>query len=212
MFVSRGNRDNGFHDPGRERNALTIGANYGSYDYDDAFANDNDKSVAEVSEAGLVTAAGLSDVVVVSTGDAVLVASVDGESNIESLVERMKTDARCETQRNRGESRPWGHFETVDAGRRYQVKQIVVRPGGRLSLQLHRHRSEHWVVVSGTAHVVCGDTERYVCENESVYIPPGSPHRLENPGKIPLTVVEVQCGSYLGEDDIVRLEDVYGRS
>jgi mannose-1-phosphate guanylyltransferase/mannose-6-phosphate isomerase len=164
------------------------------------------------SEDGLVAAVGLDDVVVVSTGDAVLVASADEAPNVGRLVERMRGDSRCEAVRNGTVHRPWGHFKTVDGGPRHQVKQIVVAPGGRLSLQLHHHRSEHWVVVSGTARVVCGNDERVLYEDESIHIPAGSRHRLENPGRIPLKVIEVQCGSYLGEDDIVRVEDVYGRS
>lgn len=164
------------------------------------------------AENGLIAAIGLDDVVVVSTDDAVLVASMDEAPNVGRMVERLNGDARCDAVRHGAVHRPWGHYKTIDSGPRYQVKQIVVQPGARLSLQFHHHRSEHWVVVSGTARVVCGDRETTLCENQSIHIPVGTRHRLENPGKIPLRVVEVQCGSYLGEDDIVRVDDVYGRA
>jgi len=120
-------------------------------------------------------------------------------------------DAQGEDELGRTVERPWGHYRSIDRGERFQVKQIVVEPGGRLSLQKHHHRSEHWVVVSGTARIVHGDEEALLYENEHVFINAGTTHRLENPGKVPLRVIEVQSGSYLGEDDIVRMEDVYGR-
>jgi mannose-1-phosphate guanylyltransferase/mannose-6-phosphate isomerase len=163
-------------------------------------------------EKGFVAATGLDDVIVVATDDAVLVASTAEAPNVGKLVERMKIDGRREAMQHRTVHRPWGTFTSLDCGPRHQVKELVVRPGGRLSLQLHHHRSEHWVVVSGTARVVCGDAEQNLYENQSIHIAAGKRHRLENPGKIPLHVIEVQCGSYLGEDDIVRVDDVYGRT
>jgi mannose-1-phosphate guanylyltransferase/mannose-6-phosphate isomerase len=128
-----------------------------------------------------------------------------------ALVERLKSQNRREAVEHRRIYRPWGYYQGIDGGARYQVKRIVVNPGGKLSLQKHVHRSEHWVVVKGTAEVTIGTAISTVHENESVYIPIGSVHRLANPGKFPLELIEVQVGSYLGEDDIVRLEDVYGR-
>ena len=164
------------------------------------------------SEDGVLTAVvGIDNVVVVATGDAVLVASRDKAENVKALVEQLKAQNRREAVEHRRIYRPWGYYQGVDNGTRYQVKRIVVKPGARLSLQKHFHRAEHWVVVKGTAEVTVGEDVRTVHENESVYIPIGSVHRLANPGKIPLELIEVQVGSYLGEDDIVRLEDVYGR-
>jgi mannose-1-phosphate guanylyltransferase len=126
-------------------------------------------------------------------------------------VAQLKSDARSEYADHTHILRPWGEFDTIDVGHRYQVKRITVQPGEQLSLQLHYHRAEHWIVVSGTAHVVCGDQEMILSENQSTYIPVGVKHRLGNPGKIPLEVIEVQSGNYLGEDDIVRFTDIYGR-
>jgi mannose-1-phosphate guanylyltransferase/mannose-6-phosphate isomerase len=154
---------------------------------------------------------GLDNAVVVATGDAVLVASRDKAESVKALVERLKAQNRREAVEHRRIYRPWGYYQGVDAGTRYQVKRIVVTPGARLSLQKHFHRAEHWVVVKGTAKVTVGEDVRTVHENESAYIPIGGVHRLANPGKIPLELIEVQVGSYLGEDDIERLDDVYGR-
>lgn len=159
----------------------------------------------------LTTVVGLDDVVVVATGDAVLVASRKHAEQVKDLVERLKAQNRPEALQHLRIYRPWGYYQGVDVGARYQVKRIVVKPGGKLSLQKHFHRSEHWVVVRGTAEVVVGTETRIVHENESTYIPIGSVHRLGNPGKIPLELIEVQAGSYLGEDDIVRINDEYGR-
>ena len=128
-----------------------------------------------------------------------------------SLVNLLKSSERREATEHRRIYRPWGYYQGVDAGPRYQVKRIVVNPGGQLSLQKHHHRAEHWVVVKGTAHVVVNDAVSTVYENELIYVPIGSVHRLSNPGKIPLELIEVQVGSYLGEDDIVRLDDIYKR-
>ena len=159
----------------------------------------------------LIAAVGLEDCVVVETADAVLVAPRERAQEVKKLVERLEADGRTEQDEHRRVYRPWGSYEGIDRGDRFQVKRIVVKPGGRLSLQKHHHRAEHWVVVRGTARVTSGDNEFLVTENQSTYIPLGTVHRLENPGHIALELIEVQSGSYLGEDDIVRLEDQYGR-
>jgi len=164
------------------------------------------------SEDSMLTAViGIDNAVVIATGDAVLVAARDKAENVKALVEELKSQNRREAVEHRRIYRPWGYYQGVDNGIRYQVKRIVVKPGARLSLQKHFHRAEHWVVVKGTAEVTVGEGARAVHENESVYIPIGSVHRLANPGKIPLELIEVQVGSYLGEDDIQRLDDTYGR-
>ena len=164
------------------------------------------------SEDGVLTAViGIDNAVVIATGDAVLVAARDKAESVKALVEELKSQNRREAVEHRRIYRPWGYYQGVDNGTRYQVKRIVVKPGARLSLQKHFHRAEHWVVVKGTAEVTVGADVRAVHENESVYIPIGSVHRLANPGKIPLELIEVQVGSYLGEDDIQRLDDTYGR-
>jgi len=164
------------------------------------------------SEGQLTAVLGLDDVVVVSTGDAVLVAARDKVQDVKALVERLRRDGRTEPVMHRQVHRPWGAFQSIHAGERYQVKCLTVTPGARLSLQKHYHRAEHWVVVKGTALVTRGEEQLLVYENESVYLPMGTVHRLENPGKVPLHLIEVQSGSYLGEDDIVRIEDTYGRN
>jgi mannose-1-phosphate guanylyltransferase / mannose-6-phosphate isomerase len=164
------------------------------------------------SDGRLTTVIGAKDLVVVTTADAVLVLPRQEAERVKDLVTMLKGRNHAEATDHRRVHRPWGHYESIDLGKRYQVKRIVVQPGGLLSLQRHMHRSEHWVVVHGTAEVTRGDKCEYLHENESVYIPIGTVHRLANHGKIPLELVEVQTGSYLGEDDIVRLEDVYRRS
>jgi mannose-1-phosphate guanylyltransferase/mannose-6-phosphate isomerase len=163
------------------------------------------------SEAGLVAAIGIEDLVIVATDDAVMVAPLARAQDVKMLVERLTREGRTEVEAAPTVHRPWGNYTSLHQGDRVQVKHIVVKPGQRLSLQMHHHRAEHWVVAQGTAKVVCGDEELMLSENQSVYIPLGSAHRLENPGKIPLHVIEVQSGSYLGEDDIVRFDDHYGR-
>ena len=155
---------------------------------------------------------GVENIVVVSSEDAVLVASRQNVDGMRALVHRLKEVAPRITEDHVTVHRPWGYYHSLDNGNRYQVKRILVKPGGRLSLQLHHHRAEHWVIVRGTARVTIGSDVRTVHENESVYVPLGSQHRLENPGKIDLELIEVQTGSYLGEDDIIRLEDDYRRS
>jgi len=163
------------------------------------------------SEDKLVAVIGLDDVVVVSTDDAVLVARADRVDEVSRLVEQMKKGNRSEPVSHSTCYRPWGSYRSVDAGERFQVKRITVKPGAKLSLQKHYHRAEHWVVVRGTALVQRDEESLLLRENESVYIPIGAAHRLENPGKLPLHLIEVQSGAYLGEDDIVRLVDSYGR-
>ena len=160
----------------------------------------------------LVTLVGMSDVVVVETKDAVMVAHKDAVQDVKKMVGMLDAMGRTETQSHCAVYRPWGSYDSVDNGTRHQVKHITVKPGAQLSLQMHHHRAEHWIVVSGTAQVTCDDKSFLLTENQSTYIPIASVHRLANPGKIPLEIIEVQSGSYLGEDDIQRLEDVYGRS
>jgi mannose-1-phosphate guanylyltransferase / mannose-6-phosphate isomerase len=163
------------------------------------------------SESRLVAAVGLRDHVVIETKDAVLVAPMDQVQEVKALVNRMKKEGRTEHSLHREVLRPWGSYDSIDNGERYQVKRLTVKPGAQLSLQLHHHRAEHWIIVSGTARITRGDEVFLLEENESTYIPLGVKHRIENPGKIPLHLIEVQSGSYLGEDDIVRFEDRYGR-
>jgi mannose-1-phosphate guanylyltransferase/mannose-6-phosphate isomerase len=164
------------------------------------------------SDGRLTAVVGVNDLVVVSTSDAVMVIPRARSQEVKELVAKLKVLKRAEATDHRRVHRPWGYYESIDIGERFQVKRIVVIPGGVLSLQKHRHRSEHWVVVRGTAEVTVGDSVRAVHENESIYIPIGSVHRMANKGKIPLELIEVQTGSYLGEDDIERIEDIYKRS
>jgi mannose-1-phosphate guanylyltransferase/mannose-6-phosphate isomerase len=163
------------------------------------------------SESRLVATVGLRDFVVVETKDAVLVAPKDQAHDVKKLVERLKADRRYEHAIHREVFRPWGSYDNVDAGQRFQVKRLAVKPGGILSLQMHHHRAEHWVVVSGTAKITRGEETFLLEENQSTYIPIGVQHRIENPGRIPLHIIEVQSGAYLGEDDIVRFDDRCGR-
>ncbi len=160
----------------------------------------------------LVAAVGVKNLVVVETSDAVLVADKDQAQRVKEIAEQLKRENRPEYFGHVKVHRPWGSYQTVDISDRFQVKRITVKPGATLSLQMHHHRAEHWVVVRGTARVVCGDQEIMLSENQSTYIPLGTKHRLENPGIIPLELIEIQSGSYLGEDDIVRFEDYYGRA
>ncbi|NNH76577.1 mannose-1-phosphate guanylyltransferase/mannose-6-phosphate isomerase [Acinetobacter sp. ANC 5380] len=164
------------------------------------------------AEHRLVSVLGLEDIVVIETSDAVLVANKNKVQDIKKIVEKLKNSHRPEIDQHRKVYRPWGSYDSIDSGSRYQVKCIVVNPGQKLSLQMHHHRAEHWIVVNGTAKVHKGDETILLTENQSVYIPLGETHALENPGKVPLELIEVQSGSYLGEDDIVRFEDLYGRA
>lgn len=163
------------------------------------------------SEGLLVTTLGVEDLVVVATDDVVLVADKAHDQDVKKIVEGLKAAGRSEASQGTRVYRPWGWFQTIDDGTRFRVKHIQVNPGSKLSLQKHWHRSEHWVVVTGTALVTCGDKTFMVRENESTFIPAGTVHRLENPGRVPLRMIEVQSGEYVGEDDIVRIEDDYGR-
>lgn len=198
-----------------------IGAWDALYDYADKDANQNvllgdvmSESTTNTfvrSESRLVATVGVDNLVVVETADAVLVMNKSNAQDVKKIVKRIHAEGRDEHMYHTTVHRPWGTYQTVDLGERYQVKRIMVKPGEKLSVQMHHHRAEHWVVVSGTAKVQNGDQEILLTENESTYIPVGVVHALENPGKIPLELVEVQSGSYLGEDDIVRFSDRYGR-
>ena len=168
-------------------------------------------SLVHSQGGGLTAVVGLEDVVVVSTPDAVLVASKARSGEVKQLVNALRASGEVEADAHLRMYRPWGWYQRIDIGERFQVKRIQVVPGGRLSLQKHYHRAEHWVVVRGTAEVTVGDRVVLVHENEAVYLPIGSMHRLNNPGKIPLELIEVQVGSYTGEDDIIRVDDIYGR-
>ena len=172
---------------------------------------DSRNSLVRSDDAILTAVVGLEDIIVVATPDAVLVTSRDKAEQVKGLVEQLKAQNRREADQHLRIYRPWGYYQGIDLGSRYQVKRIVVKPNAKLSLQKHFHRAEHWVVVRGTAEIAVGSEVRTIHENESAYIPIGSVHRLANPGKIPLELIEVQVGSYLGEDDIVRLGDEYGR-
>jgi mannose-1-phosphate guanylyltransferase/mannose-6-phosphate isomerase len=182
----------------------------GNVIHGDVYTVDTDNCYIR-SDNRLVATVGLTDHVIVETADAVLVAHKDAAQDVKQIVDVLKSQNRDEANIHRKAFRPWGAYECIDMSDRFQVKRITVNPGGRLSLQMHHHRAEHWVVVKGTARVTRGDEEFILSENESTYIPLGEKHRLENAGKIPLEIIEVQTGSYLGEDDIVRYDDVYGR-
>jgi mannose-1-phosphate guanylyltransferase/mannose-6-phosphate isomerase len=163
------------------------------------------------STSRLVATVGLKDHVVVETKDAVLVAPKDRVQDVKALVNQLKKQGRYETSLHREVFRPWGSYDSIDSGERFQVKRLTVKPGAEMSLQMHHHRAEHWIVVSGTARITRDDETFLLEENQSTYIPLGARHRIANPGKIPLNIIEVQSGTYLGEDDIVRFEDRYGR-
>ncbi|MEN8426841.1 mannose-1-phosphate guanylyltransferase/mannose-6-phosphate isomerase [Acinetobacter schindleri] len=176
----------------------------------DVIAQDTHNSLIH-AETRLVSTLGLENIVVIETADAVLVADQSKVQDIKKIVEHLKSNQRSEIESHRKVFRPWGSYDSIEHGSRYQVKCIVVNPGQKLSLQMHHHRAEHWIIVNGTAKVRKGDETIILTENQSIYIPLGETHALENPGKVPLELIEVQSGSYLGEDDIVRFEDVYGR-
>jgi mannose-1-phosphate guanylyltransferase/mannose-6-phosphate isomerase len=163
------------------------------------------------STSRLVAAVGMEDHIIVETKDAILVAPKDRVQDVKDLVAKIKKSGRSESALHREVFRPWGSYDSIDSGDRFQVKRLSVKPGGVLSLQMHHHRAEHWIVVQGTARITRNDETFLLAENESTYIPVGATHRIENPGKVPLHIIEVQSGSYLGEDDIVRFEDNYGR-
>ena len=172
---------------------------------------ENSRNTLVHATSRLVSVVGLDNVVVVETPDAVLVADRDRSQDVKQIVAQLQRASRSEATLHRRVHRPWGWYDSIDHGPRFQVKRILVKPGATLSLQMHHHRAEHWIVVSGTAQVTCGDKKLLLTENQSTYISLGEKHRLANPGNIPLEIIEVQSGSYLGEDDIVRFEDTYGR-
>jgi mannose-1-phosphate guanylyltransferase/mannose-6-phosphate isomerase len=176
----------------------------------DAFVHDSKNNLL-IAHHRMVAAVGVNDLIVVETPDAVLVVQKDRAQDVKAVTQFLQREERNEFRHHQRVHRPWGTFESIGHGGRYQVKRLVVKPGEALSLQMHHHRAEHWVVVSGTAQVTCDDKVYLLTENQSTYLPVGAKHRLENPGTIPLEIIEVQSGSYLGEDDIVRLEDAYNR-
>jgi mannose-1-phosphate guanylyltransferase/mannose-6-phosphate isomerase len=177
----------------------------------DALLRDSRNTLVHATSR-LVGVVGMDNVVVVETPDAVLVADRAQSQQVKQIVAELDRAGRSEQALHRQVHRPWGWYDSIDAGPRFQVKRILVKPGASLSLQMHHHRAEHWIVVSGTAEVTCGEKKILLSENQSAYIPLGEKHRLANPGKVPLEIIEVQSGSYLGEDDIVRYEDTYGRA
>jgi mannose-1-phosphate guanylyltransferase/mannose-6-phosphate isomerase len=177
----------------------------------DVITHDSSNSYIRANQK-LVAAVGVDNLVIVETKDAILIADKSSTQNVKQVVAQLKQQGRYETKHHRLVHRPWGSYDSIDAGGRFQVKRIVVNPGAKLSVQMHHHRAEHWIVVKGTAMVTRGEEISLLAENQSVYIPLGVVHALENPGKIPLEIIEVQTGSYLGEDDIVRYEDRYGRT
>jgi mannose-1-phosphate guanylyltransferase/mannose-6-phosphate isomerase len=178
----------------------------------DVIALDTHGSLIRSHDRHLVATIGLDDVVVVTTPDATLVTRRDRSQDVKKIVDQLKAAGRTEHDLHRVVRRPWGSYDSLESGDRFQVKRIVVKPGAALSLQMHHHRAEHWIVVKGVAEVTCDDKVFLLAENQSTYLPLGSRHRLRNPGKMPLELIEVQSGSYLGEDDIVRFDDVYGRA
>jgi mannose-1-phosphate guanylyltransferase/mannose-6-phosphate isomerase len=183
---------------------------HGNASVGDTLIEDSRNTLVHASSR-LVGAVGLDNVIVVETADAVLVADRSRSQDVKKIVNTLNAQGRSEQNLHRQVNRPWGWYDGIDSGPRFQVKRIMVKPGASLSLQMHHHRAEHWIVVSGTAEVTNGDKVTMLTENQSTYIPLGQTHRLANPGKVPLEIIEVQSGSYLGEDDIVRFEDSYGR-
>lgn len=178
----------------------------------DVIALDTRNTLVRSHDRHLVATVGLDDVVVVTTADATLVARRDASQDVKKIVDELKAAGRTEHDLHRVVRRPWGMYDSLETGDRFQVKRIVVKPGAALSLQMHHHRAEHWIVVKGVAEVTCDDKVFLLAENQSTYLPLGAKHRLRNPGKVPVELIEVQSGSYLGEDDIVRFDDVYGRA
>ncbi|MCW8833572.1 MAG: mannose-1-phosphate guanylyltransferase/mannose-6-phosphate isomerase [Colwellia sp.] len=187
----------------KDKNSNALIGDVLSIDTKNSFVHAQDKLVATV---------GLEDIVIVDTKDAILVSKLSEVQKVKKIVEQLKAEERSEFKHHREVYRPWGAYDSIDNGERFQVKRITVKPGAKLSVQMHHHRAEHWIVVSGTAKVTNGDKDILLTENQSTYIPVGVIHALENPGKVPLELIEVQSGSYLGEDDIVRFEDKYGRA
>ena len=182
----------------------------GNATYGDVMIHESNNSYVR-TDGKLVAAIGVDDLVIVSTKDVLVVAHKDSVQDVKVVAQQLKVESRTEWEHHREVYRPWGKYDSIDNGERYQAKRITVKPGAKLSVQMHHHRAEHWVVVSGTAKVTNGEKTFMLSENESTYIPLGVIHALENPGKVPLEIIEIQSGSYLGEDDIVRFEDIYGR-
>jgi mannose-1-phosphate guanylyltransferase/mannose-6-phosphate isomerase len=178
----------------------------------DVIAIDTNGTLVRTHKRHMVATLGLEDVIVVTTPDATLVARRDASQDVKKIVDQLKAAGRSEHDLHRVVRRPWGSYDSLESDDRFQVKRIVVKPGAALSLQMHHHRAEHWIVVKGVAEVTCDDKVFLLAENQSTYLPLGSRHRLRNPGKVPVELIEVQSGSYLGEDDIVRFDDVYGRT
>ena len=176
----------------------------------DVLLSDTNNSLIHASSR-LVGVVGLDNVVIIETADAILVANRSKAQDVKTIVNQLEQQQREEKRLHRKVSRPWGWYDSVDEGERFKVKRIQVKPGASLSLQMHHHRSEHWIVVKGVAEITNGDEVLILKENQSTYIPQGQTHRLKNPSTVPLEIIEVQSGSYLGEDDIVRYEDTYGR-
>ncbi len=185
---------------------------YGNVREGDTLSVDSRNCLLRSHDRHLIASVGVDDLIVVSTPDATLVAHRDAVQDVKKVVDQLKASGRSEHSLHRMVRRPWGSYDSLEAADRFQVKRIVVKPGASLSLQKHHHRAEHWIVVSGTAEVTCDEKVFLLGENQSTYIPLGSVHRLRNPGKVPVELIEVQSGSYLGEDDIVRFDDVYGRA
>ncbi|SFW40915.1 mannose-1-phosphate guanylyltransferase/mannose-6-phosphate isomerase [Luteibacter sp. UNCMF366Tsu5.1] len=185
---------------------------HGNHSEGDVIAINTTGSLIHAHARHVVATVGLDDVIVVTTPDATLVAKRDAAQDVKLVVEELKKAGRTEHDLHRVVRRPWGMYDSLENGERFQVKRIVVKPGAALSLQMHHHRAEHWIVVKGVAEVTCDDKVFLLAENQSTYLPLGSKHRLRNPGKVPVELIEVQSGSYLGEDDIVRFDDVYGRA
>jgi len=205
--------DAGWNDLGAWEAVWQVAAKdeHGNASVGDALIADSRNTLVHATSR-LVGVVGLENVVVVETADAVLVSDRARSQEVKQIVSRLGAEQRGEQALHRKVHRPWGWYDSIDSGERFQVKRIMVKPGASLSLQMHHHRAEHWIVVSGTAEIVNGDKTILLTENQSTYIPLGQTHRLANPGKVPLEIIEVQSGSYLGEDDIVRFEDTYGRT
>jgi mannose-1-phosphate guanylyltransferase/mannose-6-phosphate isomerase len=184
---------------------------HGNVTSGDTFLADTHNTFVHASSR-LVGTVGVSDLIIVETSDAVLVADRSQSQNVKKLVQQLESQKREELSLHRKVHRPWGWYDSIDEGERFKVKRIQVKPGASLSLQKHHHRAEHWIVVKGTAEITNGDKVLTLTENQSTYIPLGEVHRLANPGQIPLEIIEVQSGGYLGEDDIFRFEDTYGRT
>jgi mannose-1-phosphate guanylyltransferase/mannose-6-phosphate isomerase len=205
--------DAGWSDLGAWEAVWQVGAKdaQGNVVQGDALVADSQDTFIHASSR-LVSAVGVNNLIIIETADAVMVAERSQSQNVKKIVTQLEKQQRSELNLHRKVHRPWGWYDSIDESERFKVKRIQVKPGATLSLQMHHHRAEHWIVVKGTAEVTCGDQISLLSENQSTYIPLGQKHRLRNPGTIPLEIIEVQSGSYLGEDDIVRFEDTYGRS